>query len=76
VSSNPAAGMFVCVYSEFVLSCVWVEAFPWADPPSKESYRPCIGLGKLRREVKDQKYRYACVDCVGRESKTHGREEK
>jgi hypothetical protein len=36
--------MSVCVYSVFVLSCVQVAALRRADPPSKESYRLCIGL--------------------------------
>jgi hypothetical protein len=31
----------VCVYSVFVLSCVYVAALRRADPPSKESYRLC-----------------------------------
>jgi hypothetical protein len=34
--------MFVCVYSVFVLSSVWVAALQRADPPSKESYRLCV----------------------------------
>jgi hypothetical protein len=33
--------IFVLVYSVFVLSCVYVAALRWADPPSKESYRLC-----------------------------------
>jgi hypothetical protein len=33
--------MFVCVYSVFVLSCVYVEALRRADHSSKESYRLC-----------------------------------
>jgi hypothetical protein len=46
VCSNPTQGMdvcIVCVYSVFVLFCVSVEALRWADPPSKETYRLCIG---------------------------------
>jgi hypothetical protein len=31
--------MSVCVYSEFVLFCVYVAAFERAHPPSKETYR-------------------------------------
>jgi hypothetical protein len=34
----------LCVYSMFVLSCVQAAALRRADPPSKESYRQCIGL--------------------------------
>jgi hypothetical protein len=34
----------VCFYSTFVLFCVYVAALRWTDPPSKESYRLCIGL--------------------------------
>jgi hypothetical protein len=43
--------MFVCVYSVFVLSSVLRQA----DPPSKESYRLCIGLRKLKRRPKPNK---------------------
>jgi hypothetical protein len=46
VGSNPTEDMdacIVCIYSEFVLFCVWVEALRRADPPSKESYRLWIG---------------------------------
>jgi hypothetical protein len=38
------AWMSLCVYSVFLLSYVQVAALRWADPPSKESYRLCIGL--------------------------------
>jgi hypothetical protein len=31
----------VCVYSVFVLFCMWVAALRRADPPSKEFYRLC-----------------------------------
>jgi hypothetical protein len=43
VGSNPSNGMdvCVCVYSVFVLSCVWVEALRRADHSSKEFYRLC-----------------------------------
>jgi hypothetical protein len=46
VGSKSTQGMDVCVfvYSVFVLFCVYVEALRWADPPSEESYRLCIGL--------------------------------
>jgi hypothetical protein len=39
--SNPTQGMdvYVCVYSMFVLSYVWVAALRQADHSSKESYR-------------------------------------
>jgi hypothetical protein len=33
--------MSVCVYSVFMLFCVWVAAFRLTDPSSKESYRLC-----------------------------------
>jgi hypothetical protein len=37
--------MSVCVYSVFVMSFVQaLEALRRAGPPSKESYRMCIGL--------------------------------
>jgi hypothetical protein len=35
------AWMSVCVYSVFVLLCVYAAALRRADPPSKESYRLC-----------------------------------
>jgi hypothetical protein len=38
------AWISVCVYSVFVLFCVYVAALRQADPPSKESYSLCIGL--------------------------------
>jgi hypothetical protein len=43
VGSNPTQGMCVsvCVYSVFVLSCVYVAALRRADHSSKESYRLC-----------------------------------
>jgi hypothetical protein len=44
VSLNPTEGMDVsilCVYSVFVLSCVWVAGLRRADQSSKESYRLC-----------------------------------
>jgi hypothetical protein len=45
VGSNPNRGMdvCVCVYSVFVLFCVYLEALRRADPPSKKSYWLCIG---------------------------------
>jgi hypothetical protein len=48
VRSNTTQGMdfcIVCVYSAFVLFCVYVEALRLADPPSKGSYKVCRGLG-------------------------------
>jgi hypothetical protein len=36
--------MFMCVYSMFVLFCVYVATLRRADPQAKESYRLCIGL--------------------------------
>jgi hypothetical protein len=36
------AWMSVCIYSVFVLFCMWVAALRQADPPSKESYKLCI----------------------------------
>jgi hypothetical protein len=47
VGSKSTQGMvacIVCVYSVFVMFYVQVEALQRADPPSKESYRPRIGL--------------------------------
>jgi hypothetical protein len=38
----------VCIFSVFVLSCVYVAALRLADPPSKESYRLRIRLGNWK----------------------------
>jgi hypothetical protein len=49
VGSNPIRGKDVCIecfYSVFVFFCVYVAALRRADPPSKESYRLCIGSRK------------------------------
>jgi hypothetical protein len=43
VGSNPTLAVDVCVYSVFALFCVYVQALRRADPPSKESYRLCLG---------------------------------
>jgi hypothetical protein len=43
------AWISVCVYSVFVLSCVQVVALQQADPPSKESYRLCNKIKKLKK---------------------------
>jgi hypothetical protein len=45
VGSNPTGAVDVCVRS----FCVRVAASRRADPPPKESYRLCIGLGKVIR---------------------------
>jgi hypothetical protein len=44
--------MFVCVYSVFVFSSVWMEVLRRADPPSKESYGPCMRSRKGRGKKK------------------------
>jgi hypothetical protein len=51
VNSNPTRGMNVCicVYSEFMLPSVQVAAFRQADPPSKELYRLCKKVKKLKK---------------------------
>jgi hypothetical protein len=45
------ACMSVCVYSVFVLYCVQVAALRQADPPSKESYRLCKNIKKLKKKA-------------------------
>jgi hypothetical protein len=52
VGSNPNQGtdVCICVYSVFVLFCVYVAALRRADPPSKESYRVCMGLRNWKRD--------------------------
>jgi hypothetical protein len=51
VGSNPTRGMdiCVCVYSVFMLSCVQVAALRRADCPSKEFYRLCKKIKKLKK---------------------------
>jgi hypothetical protein len=51
--------MFVCIYYVFVLFSVG-SGLATADPPSKESYRLCIGL-KTEKVAKIHK------DCRGRD---------
>jgi hypothetical protein len=46
--------MSVCVYSVLVLFCVEVETLRRVDPPSKESYRLCIGLGNREKGARAQ----------------------
>jgi hypothetical protein len=41
--------MPVCVYSVFVLSCVQVATLQRADPPSKEFYRLCKKIKRLKK---------------------------
>jgi hypothetical protein len=48
------AWISVCVYSVFVLSCVQVAAWRWADPPSKESYRLCKKDSETGKAAKAQ----------------------
>jgi hypothetical protein len=68
--------MFVCVYSVFVLSCVQVAALRRADPPSKESFRLCIGLGKLKRRPKPKKRAVEPIEEEATETETVGTERK
>jgi hypothetical protein len=49
------ASLSVCVYSVFLLSCVQRAALRWADPPSKESYRPCKKMKKLIKRPRSKK---------------------
>jgi hypothetical protein len=46
--------MSVCVYSVFVLFCMYVAALRWADPPSKESYRLCKKDYETEEEARAQ----------------------
>jgi hypothetical protein len=49
------AWMSVCIYSVFVLSCVQVAALQQADSPSKESYRLCKTIKKLKKWPRSNK---------------------
>jgi hypothetical protein len=57
VGSNPTQVIddCVCVYSVFVLFCVWVAALRRADPPSKESYRLCKNDYETEEEARAQR---------------------
>jgi hypothetical protein len=52
----PLKGMDVrvCVYSVFVLSCVYVEALRQADHSSKESYQLCKEDYETEEEARAQ----------------------
>jgi hypothetical protein len=45
----------LCAFTLFVLFCVQVAALRRADPPSKESYRRCIKIKKLRKPASPKK---------------------
>jgi hypothetical protein len=49
VAARSKAWMSLCVYSVFVLSCVQVAALRQADPRSKEYYRLCKKIEKLKK---------------------------
>jgi hypothetical protein len=49
------AWISVCVYSVFVGSCVQVAALRRADLPSKESYRLCEKIKKLKKRPRSNK---------------------
>jgi hypothetical protein len=51
LGSNRSWGMDVCMR----LFCVEVDAFRRTDPPSKQSYRPGIGLGNWKLAKIQQK---------------------
>jgi hypothetical protein len=48
VGPNPTQGIDVCVFILFVFFCVLAAALRRADPPSKESYRLCTGVGNWK----------------------------
>jgi hypothetical protein len=56
VGSNPTEGMdvWVCVYSVFLLSCVWIAALWRADHSSKESYWLCKKDYEIQDEARAQ----------------------
>jgi hypothetical protein len=49
------AWMSVCVYSVFILPCVQVAALRLTDPPSKESYRLCKKIKKVKKRPRSNK---------------------
>jgi hypothetical protein len=56
VGSNPAGGKDDCVRSFCVCVVLCVgSGLARAEPPSKESYRLCIGVGTLKRRPRDNK---------------------
>jgi hypothetical protein len=57
VGSSPTPGMDVCVRIFFVLFCVYVAALLRDDPPSRESYRLCIGFRTWKRGQCPKGYR-------------------
>jgi hypothetical protein len=56
MGSNSTRGMDVCVciYSVFMLCCVYVAALRQADHSSKESYRLCKEDYEAEKETRDQ----------------------
>jgi hypothetical protein len=51
MGSDPTRGVKVCVR----LFCVQVAVLVWADPPSKESYRLCTKIKKLKKRPRPKK---------------------
>jgi hypothetical protein len=45
----------VCVYSVFVLTLLQVAALWLADSPSKESYRLCKSIKKVKKRPRSNK---------------------
>jgi hypothetical protein len=52
--SRSKVDVYVCVYSVFVLSCVYVAALGRPDPSSKESYGLCKNDYETEEEARTQ----------------------